>query len=204
GAWESTVHFSGSRLRNAVGWEARDAPAPRPPRLQLRTERLTLRPFEISDAERVVEILSNWNVARMLSEAPWPPTLGNQRTWLATHPNEWRAGAAYRFALVHAGALIGCADVGVEDGVGEIGYWLDEAAWGEGFATEAARAVMDFASASLGLTRFKAGRAADNRASGRVLEKLGFRPVEEGEIGSAPRGAIIRRVRYTAGRPAAA
>src|SRR5215469_10695105 len=41
-----------------------------PPRLQLRTERLTLRPFELSDAERVVEIQSNWNVTRMLRMAP--------------------------------------------------------------------------------------------------------------------------------------
>ena len=204
GAWESTVHFSGSRLRNAIGWEARDELSPRPPRLQLRTERLTLRPFEIADAERVVAILSNWNITRMLSDAPWPPTPANQRAWLATHLEEWRTGAAYRFAVIHQGVLIGCADVGVETGVGEIGYWLDENAWGQGFATEAATAVLDFASTTLGLTRFKAGRAADNTASGRVLEKLGFAAIGEGELWSTPRNAMIRRVRYALGRPAAA
>jgi RimJ/RimL family protein N-acetyltransferase len=205
GAWESTVHFSGSRLRNAVGWEARDAATPRPPRLQLRTERLTLRPFEVSDAERVVAILSNWNVTRMLRLAPWPPTLENQRTWLATHAAEWRAGGAYRFAVVREGVLIGCADLdGLERGAGEIGYWFDEAAWGRGFASEAAKAVMGFAHRSLGLARFSSGHAADNPASGHVLEKLGFQRIDEAEVWSKPRQTMIRQVRYALGRPAAA
>ena len=205
GAWLSTVHFSGSRLRNAVGWEARDVATPLPLRLQLRTERLTLRPFEISDAERVVGILSNWKVTRMLRMAPWPPTLENQRDWLAMHAVEWRAGEAYRFALVHAGALIGCADLdGLERGEGEIGYWLDATVWGQGFATEAAGAVMDFARGTLGVTRFSSGHAADNPASGHVLQKLGFQRLDEIEVWSKPRQTVIRQVRYALGRPAAA
>jgi RimJ/RimL family protein N-acetyltransferase len=203
GLWDSSLQASGVRLRNAAGWGEPGWPHSRP-RTRLRTGRLTLRPFELSDAERVAEILSNWNVTQMLSDAPWPVTPDNQRAWLNTHIEEWRAGAAYRFALIHAGELIGCADVGVEGEVGELGYWLDEAAWGQGFATEAARAVLDFASEKLGLTRFKAGRAADNVASGHVLEKLGFRPVGEGEIWSIPRQATIPRVRYELGRLAAA
>jgi RimJ/RimL family protein N-acetyltransferase len=205
GAWLSTVHFSGSRLRNAVGWEARDAPSNRPPRLQLRTERLTLRPFEVTDAECVVDILSNWNVTRMLRMAPWPPTPQNQRDWLATHALEWRAGEAYRFALIHGGALIGCADLdGLERSEGEIGYWLGEAAWGRGFATEAARAVMELARERLDVSRFTSGHAADNPASGHVLEKLGFQRLDEVEVWSKPRQAMIRQVRYALGRPAAA
>jgi RimJ/RimL family protein N-acetyltransferase len=203
GAWNSTLHFSGSRLRNAVGWEARDAPAARPPRLQLRTERLTLRPFEVTDAERLVAILSNWNVTHMLRMAPWPPTLENQRDWLGAHVIEWRAGEAYRFALIHAGTLIGCADLdGLARGEGEIGYWLDETAWGRGFASEAASAVMEFARGTLGVTRFSSGHAADNPASGHVLQKLGFQRLDEVEVWSKPRQTTIRQVRYALGRPA--
>src|SRR6185312_13707717 len=111
GAWKSAIHFSGSRLRNAVGWEARDVPSPRPPRLQLRTERLTLRPFELADAERVTEIGGIWDVARMLRAAPWPTSLAINRDWLATHAVEWRDGTAYRFAIVRRGRVIGCVDV---------------------------------------------------------------------------------------------
>ncbi|HWF75970.1 MAG TPA: GNAT family N-acetyltransferase [Caulobacteraceae bacterium] len=205
GAWDSTLHFSGSRLRNAVGWEARDAPALRPLRLQLRTERLTLRPFELSDAARVAEILSNWNVTRMIAMASWPATLDGERAWLATHVEDWRAGSAYRFAVIRQGALIGCADVDeIAGDLGEIGYWFDEAAWGCGYATEAARGVMDFARRSLGIARFKSGHAADNPASGAVLRKLGFQAVGERELFYRPRQALVRRIRYALGRPAAA
>jgi RimJ/RimL family protein N-acetyltransferase len=205
GAWESTLHFSGSRLRNAVGWEARDAATPRPPRLQLRTERLTLRPFEIADARRVTEIGSDWDVARMLRRAPWPTSVALNREWLATHPSEWRAAEAYRFAIVRGGRLIGCVDIDeIDAGEGSLGYWLESAAWGQGFASEAARAVVRFAFERLGLSRLRSGHAFDNPASGLVLKKLGFQPTGETRVWSRPRGEEITSVTYALGRPAAA
>ena len=204
GAWESTVHFSGSRLRNAVGWEARDAPAPLPPRLQLRTERLTLRPFEVSDAERVTEITSDWEVTRMLRMAPWPTSLEVNRAWLQTHAAEWRAGTAYRFAVVHRGRLVGCVDIDeAAQGEGVLGYWLEAPAWGRGFATEAARAVIGFAFERLGWSRLRSGHAFDNARSGLVLKKLGFQPTGETRVWSRPRGEEIVQVTYALGRPAA-
>jgi RimJ/RimL family protein N-acetyltransferase len=205
GAWESTLHFSGSRLRNAVGWEARDARTPRPPRLQLRTERLTLRPFEIADAERVTEIGSVWNVARNLRLAPWPTGVELNRTWLATHPAEWRAGTDYRFAIVCGGRLIGCVDVDeIEGGAGTLGYWLEPAAWGHGYATEAARAAIGFAFDKLRLDAIWSGHAFDNPASGLVLRKLGFEPIGDMRAWYRPRGEEVRQLTYALGRPAAA
>ena len=205
GAWESTVHFSGSRLRNAAGWDARDAPAPKPPRLQLRTERLTLRPFEVSDAGRVTEIGSDWDVARMLRMAPWPTDVELNREWLGSHPAEWRAGTAYRFAIVHRGRLIGCVDIDeFERGEGVLGYWLERRAWGRGFASEAARAVVDFAFNRLQWRHLRSGHAFDNAASGLVLRKLGFEPTGETRVWSRPRGEEIIQLTYALGRPAAA
>jgi RimJ/RimL family protein N-acetyltransferase len=196
GVWESSVYASGIRLRNAVGWTEPTWPQGRP-RTTLRTRRLTLRPFEVSDAERLVEIVSNWNVARMLRLLPWPLTLENQREWLATHAPEWRAGTAYRFAIIREGRLIGCVDLDeIEGGQGVIGYWLEEAAWGQGFASEAARALVDFAAQSLGLTRLESGHALDNPASGHVLMKLGFQPADEVSMWSNPRQSEIRQIRY--------
>jgi RimJ/RimL family protein N-acetyltransferase len=205
GAWNSTLHFSGSRLRNAVGWEARDAPAARPPRLQLRTERLTLRPFEVTDAERVTEIGADWDIARMLRMAPWPTSREINRVWLQTHPAEWREGTAYRFAVVLAGRLIGCVDVDeIQQGEGVLGYWLERGAWGQGFATEAARAAIRFAFERLGLRRLASGHAFDNPASGLVLRKLGFEPTGETRVWSQPRAEEIAQLTYALGRPAAA
>lgn len=205
GAWDSTLHFSGSRLRNAVGWETRDAAAPRPPRLQLRTERLTLRPFELSDAVRVTEIGSNWDVARMLRMAPWPTSIEINREWLQTHCEEWRNGTGYRFAIVRGGRLIGCVDIDeIGHNRGALGYWLEPAAWGHGYASEAARAALRFAFERLDLESIWSGHAFDNPTSGRVLRALGFEATGQTSAWYRPRGEEIVQLTYALGRPAAA
>jgi RimJ/RimL family protein N-acetyltransferase len=61
-----------------------------------------------------------------------------------------------------------------------IGYVLDDAAWGRGYATEAARAVLEWAFTTLDLNRVQAETDTRNLASARVLEKLGF--VREGTL----------------------
>jgi ribosomal-protein-alanine N-acetyltransferase len=171
---------------------------------RLQTPRLTLRRFLVGDAERVTEIIGAWNVGRMLRLAPYPPTLENQRTWLASHETEWLAGTDYRFAVTEHGVVIGCADVdNIESGSGEIGYWLDEACWGRGLATEAASAVRDFALRTLGLRRLTSGHAADNPNSGHVLVKLGFRWIDDTTVWSLPRQAEIVQRRYRLDPPAA-
>jgi RimJ/RimL family protein N-acetyltransferase len=78
--------------------------------------------------------------------------------------------------------LVGTAGLGRRpDGAVELGYWIARPYWGLGYATEAARAVLDIARDSLRLNTLVAGHFLDNPASGRVLEKVGFRPT--GEIG---------------------
>jgi RimJ/RimL family protein N-acetyltransferase len=157
--------------------------------LRLRTARLELRPTEPADAPRLSEIQSDWNVTRMLRLAPWPPDPAAMAQWVAGHPNEWREGTAYRFAVILDGRLVGQTDVDDINGPdGEIGYWFEASAWGTGIATEAAGALVRFALQELGLTRLRAGHAGDNPASGKVLEKLGFREVETAMRMSRPHG----------------
>jgi len=165
--------------------------------LNLLTARLTLRPFAVEDAARVLTIETNWNVMRMLRAATFPATLESTHDWLASHETEWRAGTAYRFALIMGGALIGRADVDeIANGRGVLGYWLDEAAWGQGLATEAAGAVTRFALDTLDLNGLNSSHASDNPASGKVLRKLGFRRAGEIKLWSNPRGHEITHLRY--------
>ncbi len=57
----------------------------------------------------------------------------------------------------------------------EIGYWIAKPFWGRGLATEAGQALVDYARNELAAPAVTAGHYDDNPASGRVLEKLGFR-----------------------------
>ena len=167
----------------------------------LHTARLALRPARDSDAARFVEILTNWNVIRMLPLAPHPYALAAAREWIASHVVEQGLGTAFRFVIEHDWRMIGTCDVDeIDDFSGALGYWLEKDTWGRGFATEAAAAVVEFAFMRLGLLCLTSGHASDNPGSGRVLAKLGFRNVGQARIWSMPRNGEIDQIRYEMAR----
>ncbi|WP_370073166.1 GNAT family N-acetyltransferase [Novosphingobium sp. THN1] len=98
---------------------------------------------------------------------------GNHPHFLATLPG------------AHGSRLIGCVGLIEESGETELGYWVAQAHWGRGFATEAVRSVLSLAR-TLGHHRVNARHFADNPASARVLEKAGFRPTGEIRLGHSP------------------
>jgi ribosomal-protein-alanine N-acetyltransferase len=173
-----------------------------PERLSIRTDRLVLRPSTAADAGRAFEIQSDWQVTQMLRMASFPPDRDAMAEWFTEHEQEWQAGTACRFAVEREGRMIGLADLDeIAGGQGDLGYCFEQAAWGQGYAFEAASALRDFAFRELGLARLKSGHAADNAASGRVLAKLGFRPLDTVEVFSNPRGKNIRQCRYAMEAP---
>lgn len=140
----------------------------------------------------------------MLALASFPPDRQEIERWFADHPCEWEGGRAYRFAIVLNEKMVGLVDIGgIAEREGTLGYWLDRAVWGHGYAFEAARAVTRFAAEEAGLLKLKAGHAHDNLASGHILFKLGFRRLDSVELFSRPRNETISQCRYvrTLSRP---
>jgi RimJ/RimL family protein N-acetyltransferase len=158
-----------------------------------RTERLLLRPGWSQDAPALYRAIRDERIVRNLATAPWPYTLANAEAFLAT---ERKASEPSLLIFLHgngAPELIGGIGFGRRPtGETEFGYWLARRHWGRGYATEAGRALLATARHGLRLKRLDAGHFLDNPASGRVLEKLGFRPT----------GTIVPR--YSAGRGEAA
>lgn len=138
----------------------------------------------------------------MLCAATFPPEHAKMASWFETHDHEWSTGAAYRYAIDVDGRMVGIIDLDdVTDDDAELGYWLDRAAWGRGYGSEAAGAVVAFAFAELKLACLRAGHAEDNPASGRILSKLGFAYLETVPVFSTSRGETIRQKRYLMTRP---
>jgi ribosomal-protein-alanine N-acetyltransferase len=163
----------------------------------IKTNRLTLRPTRIWDADRAFEIREDWEVTRMLRMTCYPPDRSEVRRWFADHQREWRAGEAYRFTVELAQRMIGIVDVDeIAEGAGSLGYWLERRAWGRGYAVEGAQAVTRFAFEVVGLSRLEAGHAEDNATSARVLTKLGFVPVDTVRCFSRARREEITHCRY--------
>ncbi len=158
-----------------------------------RTDRLLLRPGWLEDAPALFEGIRDEGIVRNLASAPWPYTLEDAQAFLRTD----RAPAEPCFLIFRrtdgAPQLIGTVGFGRRPtGETEFGYWIARAHWGRGYATEAGRAAIALARDSLRLPRLSAGHFLDNPASGRVLEKLGFRST----------GTVA--LRYSAGRGAEA
>ena len=78
-----------------------------------------------------------------------------------------------------SGEVFGVAGLASHETLGsvELGYWLGQSHWSNGFATEASRAILDFAFGKASLPKVVSGCFVGNIRSAHVLEKLGFQPV---------------------------
>jgi RimJ/RimL family protein N-acetyltransferase len=158
-----------------------------------RTERLLLRPGWSEDAPALFRAIADEAIVRNLASAPWPYTLADAEAFLATERDPALPSMLILRRTPGAPELVGTIGLGRRpDGQIEFGYWIARPFWGRGYATEAGRAVLVAARESLRLGTVNAGHFLDNPASGRVLEKLGFRPT----------GAVIAH--FSAGRHEAA
>jgi RimJ/RimL family protein N-acetyltransferase len=137
----------------------------------LKTERLTLRAPRHGDAKTIAMLANDLRVAANTAHIPHPYDIGDAEQFIAS-PNT-QDGAA-RFAVTLEGKPIGICSIMLRDDAFELGYWYGVPYWGRGYATEAARAVIDHAFGDLGHDVLLSGARVTNPASRRVLEKCGF------------------------------
>jgi RimJ/RimL family protein N-acetyltransferase len=166
----------------------------------LETERL-LRPFRPEDASAVQTQLGNLNVARMLAQIPHPYTHDLAECWIASHVVAWHSGDETVFCIELDGEAIGSVVLRrTANKTYKLGCWLGEAWWGKGFATEAAREAVRFAFDRLGAKILTSGHFHDNPASGRVLEKCGFRYIGESMEPCEARGEAVAHKNFECSR----
>ena len=136
----------------------------------LETERLVLRAPRLEDAKYVSALANDRRIAENTARLPHPYGLADAKEWIGAVV----AQSAETYLITVAGEIVGACGLDVRDGVPELGYWLGVPFWGNGYATEAARALLDRAFADLGNEVVTAGARVSNPASRRVLEKCGF------------------------------
>ena len=171
------------RSRIDSGQPPRTAPMPLPTPT-LHTPRLLLRPFTEADTDAIFALQSDPTVLRYWDASPWT-TRAQAERFLATCKQIEQEGTGARVAIDRAadGVFVGWCGLVQWDPTchsARMGYCFDKAAWGQGFATEAAGALLQWAFETLDLNRVQAEADTRNAASGRVLEKLGF--IREGTL----------------------
>ena len=164
------------------------------------TARLRLRPFATGDERALVKQLANRIVAQQLTYVPYPYRLTDAKAWIEdclAHPPSRADGCRFAIERRGSGDLLGGITLLPHLLGHELGYWLGKSQWRQGYATEAADAVLAFGVRELGIRRFVAFVFDGNAPSMRVLYKLGFgrvgvETIERPGIGSQ---TVYRHVR---------
>ena len=144
----------------------------------LHTNRLTLRPARMSDAEDMYEYSRDPEVARHVL---WDAhrSIHQTRAYLRYLIRQYRTAAPGTFVITlrDSGKVIGTIGfmwVQTDNRSAEVGYSLSRAYWNQGIMTEALRAVIAFGFEKLALNRIEAQHECDNPASGRVMAHVGM------------------------------
>ena len=148
------------------------------PQPSIETLRLLLRPFRLDDAPVVHELAGDRDIAATTMNIPHPYEPGMAGAWIAEHEPGYRDGTTATFAITlrDDAELVGAIGLRIDRNLGkaELGYWIGKPYWNNGYASEAAIAIIDFGFDALGLNRIHAAHLARNPASGRVMQKAGM------------------------------
>ena len=162
----------------------------------LETSRLLLRPLAEEVVDAVHRLYADWDVAKTLSRIAHPFSLEAARQFVAEAQAAFGQGSGYTLGMFerHGGAMVGVVSLRIpstgpaqreenradDARLGILGYAVARPYWGQGFASEGARRMVEVAFADLGLDRLQASALRKNPASGRILERLGFAVAEAG------------------------
>ena len=156
---------------------------PRPLTPRLETERLLLREWRDEDLDAYAAMSQDPEVVRHLAE---PQDRTASWRGMALHAGHWALRGYGNWALERKGdgELLGRVGLWSPEGWPglELGWQLARHAWGQGYATEAARAAMAWAWAELRAAELISLIRPENVRSARVAERLGFGPLRDDEL----------------------
>ncbi|MDX8046150.1 GNAT family N-acetyltransferase [Gracilibacillus sp. S3-1-1] len=145
----------------------------------IETNRLLLRLFNETDAPEVAMLCNNYNLYKNTLYLPYPYSIEDALVWIKHHLDNFNDDKYFEFAITDktTGKLYGAIALSNHQQFnnGEIAYWIGEEYWGHGYATEAAKAILEFGFVEKGYNKVFARYFHSNPASGRVIEKIGMK-----------------------------
>ncbi|HLR25379.1 MAG TPA: GNAT family N-acetyltransferase [Fodinibius sp.] len=150
----------------------------------LKTERLRLRGLQVSDIPDIVSLADNRKVADMTLSIPHPYQPKDAVAWINAAIEGFKDGSHFIFAICPLPGNDFIGGIGLEINKGfdraELGFWIGEPYWNNGYRTEATAAILHFGFNELALNKIYASHFLGNPASGRVMQKNGM--IKEGEL----------------------
>jgi RimJ/RimL family protein N-acetyltransferase len=159
----------------------------------LLSPRLVMRAPHEDDIDALAHLANNANIANMVARMPHPYTVADAADFV----RRTRAGAigkcVYAITKADNGAFLGCCGIEPhEDGrTVELGYWLGEPYWNQGYVTEAAHALIDMVFRTRDVEQIDARCRVMNIPSRRVIQKCGFQFQATGMVQSLAVGGMV-------------
>ena len=173
---------------------------------RLETARLWLRWPRAADAAAIHRFCSSWEVARFTPRIPHPYPPGSAERFIYAAREANASGRDLTLVLTpFKGRRDVIGSISLESRGADrltLGFALAPEAWGKGFATEAARAMVKTGFELTSAIEIIANVMTENPASRRVLEKCGFVLSGTGMVGAPARGGLIECHRFRLGREA--
>ncbi len=138
----------------------------------------------MSDAPRVQLLAGDKAIADTTLNIPHPYKDGIAEQWIGTHEEKFKKGELANFAVIlkETNQLIGAIGLVINKRFNraELGYWIARNYWNKGYATEAAKRILEYGFTERGLHKIHASHLKRNPSSGRIMEKIGM--TKEGEF----------------------
>ena len=161
--------------------------------VELHTNNLIIKKPSEKHLKSLIKELNNWNISKWLIEVPYPYTVDDAKYWVKKSKQD-----QYSFNIYLKNKLIGGVSLSNqrENSKWELGYWIGEEYWGNGYAIEACENLISYFFSNTNNSIIYASHMKDNIKSKKIIIKLGFKLVSSGKKFSISRNEMVEDLNY--------
>ena len=161
--------------------------------VELHTKNLIIKKPSEKHLKSLIKELNNWNISKWLIEVPYPYTVDDAKYWVKKSKQD-----QYSFNIYLKNKLIGGLSLTNqrENSKWELGYWIGEEYWGNGYAIEACENLISYFFSNTNNSIIYASHMKDNIKSKKIIIKLGFNLVSSGKKFSISRNEMVEDLNY--------
>ena len=161
--------------------------------VELHTKNLIIKKPSEKHLKSLIKELNNWNISKWLIEVPYPYTVDDAKYWVKKTKQD-----EYSFNIYLKNKLIGGVSLSNlrENSKWELGYWIGEEYWGNGYAIEACENLISYFFSNTNNSIIYANHMKDNIKSKKIIINLGFKLVGSGKKFSISRNEMVEDLNY--------
>ena len=162
-------------------------------KIELHTDNLVIKKPSEKHLNSLIKELNNWNISKWLIEVPYPYSIDDAKYWVKKTKQD-----EYSFNIYLKNKLIGGVSLSNqrENSKWELGYWIGEEYWGNGYAIEACENLISYFFSNTNNSIIYASHMKDNIKSKKIIIKLGFKLVSSGKKFSISRNEMVEDLNY--------